>query len=357
MLRTFKILFIFAVSFTVNAVAIAQNEICGTVIPDYIVDSVKHRIQSPFTTITSYETTRDNFDTLYFPIQFHIIRRSDHTGGLDTSDIPVVLDILNSAYSTAAILFYSCNDIDYVDDDAYYNYPYNYKTQRTALESQYNYSNAINIYFFPAITNNEGISLAGVSTFPDDIVNNSIAIKNSNATYSTTPHEMGHYFNLYHTHETCFGKEYVTRGVNANCSVAGDLCCDTPADPNLNESGLVNLFCQYIGTLIDPLGEPYAPDPKNFMAYTRQKSCRIHFTEEQYLRIRTAAFHPNRHLMAQHQCFRDTILSGTNNMSGYTIHLNNLQLNNANLNINYCNEVVIESDFMMDNNSTLTITP
>lgn len=59
----------------------------------------------------------------------------------------------------------------------------------------------------------------------------------------------------------------------------------------------------------------------------------------------------------QHQCFRDTVLSGANNLSGYTIHLNNIQLNNANLNINYCNEVVIESDFMMDNNSTLTITP
>jgi len=49
----------------------------------------------------------------------------------------------------------------------------------------------------------------------------------------------------------------------SNCSVAGDLICDTPATPNTRD--LAN-DCIYSGTERDPNGQLYNPDVTNVMA-------------------------------------------------------------------------------------------
>ncbi|MBK9047683.1 MAG: hypothetical protein IPL74_13565 [Bacteroidetes bacterium] len=80
---------------------------------------------------------------------------------------------------------------------------------------------------------------------------------------STLAHELGHYLGLYHTHETSNGVEYVN---GSNCGTAGDLLCDTPADPNLFSCS--NSSCQYTcPTLTDPLGQFYSPLMDNIMSY------------------------------------------------------------------------------------------
>lgn len=56
---------------------------------------------------------------------------------------------------------------------------------------------------------------------------------------STLAHELGHYFSLLHTHSTSNGDELVD---GSNCLNAGDLFCDTPADPRLSSS-IVNSLC------------------------------------------------------------------------------------------------------------------
>ena len=84
---------------------------------------------------------------------------------------------------------------------------------------------------------------------------------------------MGHYFGLYHTHQTSFGKELVD---GSNCETAGDLICDTPADPNL----LSNRSCVYEGSVVDENGAVYQPDVTNYMSYTRH-FCRSSFSEQQ----------------------------------------------------------------------------
>lgn len=53
----------------------------------------------------------------------------------------------------------------------------------------------------------------------------------------TFAHEMGHYFDLLHTHETKFGVECPSGN---NCSTAADLLCDTPADPELLDDNLIS---------------------------------------------------------------------------------------------------------------------
>ncbi len=61
---------------------------------------------------------------------------------------------------------------------------------------------------------------------------------------------------LIHTHDTPTNEmELVDK---KNCLVAGDLICDTPADPDLN--GVVNsMTCVYTGDKVDANGEPYRP--------------------------------------------------------------------------------------------------
>ncbi|MBP7450296.1 MAG: hypothetical protein KA817_09670 [Flavobacteriales bacterium] len=78
-------------------------------------------------------------------------------------------------------------------------------------------------------------------------------------------HEVGHVLGLMHTHDTNFGAELVD---GSNCATAGDLICDTPADPNLGISGMIDyVTCTYIGTGTDANGQAYTPSTTNIMSY------------------------------------------------------------------------------------------
>lgn len=117
----------------------------------------------------------------------------------------------------------------------------------------------------------------------------------STTNLSTMGHEVGHVFGLYHTHSTGFGNEKVARsGGCKNCLDAGDLLCDTPADPNqqtlpdqdyLDE--FTNSSCVYSGTRQDNCSIPatFVPSTRNMMAYGR-RACRNQFTADQGTRMR-----------------------------------------------------------------------
>ena len=75
----------------------------------------------------------------------------------------------------------------------------------------------------------------------------------------------------------------------SNCESAGDNVCDTPADPNLN--GKVSRDCLYTGGASDANGDPFDPDPRNIMSYSR-KECRDVLTPGQLARVSfSARFH------------------------------------------------------------------
>ena len=102
---------------------------------------------------------------------------------------------------------------------------------------------------------------------------------------TTMAHEMGHDYGLYHTFERANNRrETVPRsGSSSNCTIAGDLLCDTEADPNSNSYNLgdyINASCQYTGQAQDSLGNAYTPPVHNIMTYGRFE-CRNHFTDEQ----------------------------------------------------------------------------
>lgn len=70
-------------------------------------------------------------------------------------------------------------------------------------------------------------------------------------------HEIGHFFGLYHTFETRFGIEKVD---GSNCETAGDLICDTPADPNLADTFISYAQCE-------SFYQNYRPQINNIMSY------------------------------------------------------------------------------------------
>ena len=225
--------------------------------------------------------------TINIPLVPHIIRKSDGTGGLSVADLNTSMNQLNSAFQQLNFEFELC-DINYIDNDNYYN-GINYSTSSSSEEYQMAVPNripdAVNVFFVPYAG-----GYCGWSSFPaylNSIGKDWTIMANGCTTNgSTLAHELGHYFNLYHTHQgpssgiSIFDKELVD-GSNCGPNV-GDELCDTPADPNL--SGCVNSSCNYYCNYTDANGDSYNPDPTNIMSYS-QKLCRTFFSSQQIIRM------------------------------------------------------------------------
>jgi Pregnancy-associated plasma protein-A len=111
----------------------------------------------------------------------------------------------------------------------------------------------------------------------------------NNGNITTMAHELGHAMGLYHTFETAYGAESVSRTNSCkDCDDDGDLLCSTPADPDDDTGYLQNNTtpqCVYTGTKLDECNTAYTPDVTNIMAYG-VRFCRNSFTAEQGDRMR-----------------------------------------------------------------------
>ncbi len=221
---------------------------------------------------------------IYVPLTFHVVRRSNGTGGLPPERLDQALIDANTAYASIGIAFCLPGPIDYIDSDAFY-LNVNTMGEIDQLRTTNVVPNTINIYFTEELFIGSS-SLCGISAFTFSSVQGIVMRNSCTATttnHSTFPHEIGHYFDLYHTHETSTGRECVN---GSNCATAGDLVCDTPADPTLGASN-VNTSCLYTGTSNGTcVGDgPYAPNPRNYMSYSR-KECRDYFSPGQLARAK-----------------------------------------------------------------------
>ncbi|MCQ2607729.1 MAG: hypothetical protein MJ197_03475 [Bacteroidales bacterium] len=118
----------------------------------------------------------------YFPIQHHIVRRADGTGGISESSIVQVEKALNEKFIDANIQFYSCNEIEYIYSDIYYDLIKNLEDE--SLRLAHNCPTAINIYYFGSVRKENGNSLAGYSCLAP-ASSNFIAIAMNYATNGT----------------------------------------------------------------------------------------------------------------------------------------------------------------------------
>jgi hypothetical protein len=210
----------------------------------------------------------------------HIVRTSAGQGGLSLYQLDLALNRANADFGAAGIVFTVVDAVDYIDSDAFY-YDIDTTQEINALRSTNPVPQALNLYF------TENMPFCGMSSFSWQAVQG-IVMVNSCTVTSWNPtsfsHELGHYFDLLHTHETAHGSECVD---GSNCATAGDGLCDTPADPGLLSCGpganeyCVDTNCAYIGEALDPCGGlPYAPATDNMMSNSRPL-CRDTFTPDQ----------------------------------------------------------------------------
>lgn len=227
----------------------------------------------------------------------HIVRQSDGSGGLPDARYWQAVADANEHYADAQIVFYTPDPIDYIDSDAYY-FDIDTLNEIDILRSTNTVPSAINMYFTEFLDYEAG-ALCGISAFTFSSVQ-AIAMRNSctandagAGNHSTFSHEIGHYFDLFHTHEPAFGDEYVD---GSNCDSAGDLVCDTPADPQLSSAVVDPATCAYTGSALDPQGDPYAPDPSQLLSYSL-KHCRDNFSPESLSRALATLLGPRSFLI------------------------------------------------------------
>jgi len=259
---------------------------CGT----ELSDEQAAFLQSNLSAVNKHILQQAQFKSmpaLEFPVQIHVGRRSDGTGGVSATQVTQMLAQLNSDFLGAGFEFTQCDAINYIDSDTYYDYD---QTQESAVTNIHNVDGSINIYFFNTVktlSNGSLVDICGYAYLPNGF--DHIMIRNSCGLSGTTfAHEMGHYFGLLHTHDTSYGEEAITRNTNDacyNCDTAGDQLCDTNADPDLRSS--VNpSTCAYTGTFTATCsGNTYTNPPvDNIMSYSF-RSCATVFTSEQNSRM------------------------------------------------------------------------
>lgn len=99
--------------------------------------------------------------------------------------------------------------------------------------------------------------------------------------YQHIAHELGHYMGLLDTYEDEFdgpsGEETMS---GSNCTEAGDLICDTEADPYTLGIAFDEEGCNLTANLIDSEGEWFVPPTNNIMS-AYPASCRCQFTADQ----------------------------------------------------------------------------
>ena len=238
--------------------------------------------------IDSFEKLKlsSNIVTQYIPIQFHnIIPASGGGGVISASYIANILEKLNFWYSNARVSFYSLGSVNTISNTSLYNFN---DASFISLIENYGHTNAINIFFVGSI--NGSAVITGEARFPLDVAE-TYSLKNSNGIVigknfpesylaeKTVPHEMGHYFGLYHTHETEFGAELVN---GSNSSTAGDRITDTPADPNRTGCVILCIYSTFCSSR-DANNQKYSPQVNNIMSY--YDNCGGLITSGQYSRV------------------------------------------------------------------------
>lgn len=222
-----------------------------------------------------------------FTVVAHIVRDTFGEPNIMEEEITDAFALLNEDFAPICAKFEIC-DIRYID-----NFQYDEIEDEDELNEMYTYYNdesRINMYFISS-SDEPFCGIATLGGIAQTAGNPGIAILKGECMAEgtkTISHEMGHYFGLLHTFEGSDGAnpELVD---GSNCETAGDLICDTPADPYVagdSADDYVNLDmdCRFIRQIKDGNDEWFVPDVGNIMSYY-QSACACGFTHGQYLRM------------------------------------------------------------------------
>ncbi len=262
----------------------SETKSCGT------PPKTKEQRQYTLEVIDQAGATR-NTGTTCVPVRIHIVRENNGSGGISLGDVNIGMSYLNYFYLEAGIEFYIC-DVNYINNSNWYSFvPDSHEVPMTNAHSV---PDAVNVYFVGSIW----FQICGYAYYPDvdDVITLTILMANDctvDAENGTFVHELGHFFDLQHTHDgTENGNddddaEHVPRsGGNSNCTTHGDMLCDTEADPNGNNDPNCN-FINNGEDSEDIYMNTYTPDLDNIMSYYSDY-CGGIFTPGQYTRMENA---------------------------------------------------------------------
>jgi hypothetical protein len=221
-----------------------------------------------------------------FHLSVFIAKDNKGQSNLNPADLNAAIAQLNTAFEPINVTF-SLYNLSYIDN--YHFDEIRLATNENDLFAQNTIQNTINIYLVFKLYNETNLEIGGYTYYPSASKDVLIMEKSCLSGVFLTE-QIGHFFNLYHAHETVFGNELTGR---SNCSTAGDLCCDTPADPNL--TARVSEDCQYTGTNKDAGGDFFVPSTANFMSFG-PANCRCYFSDEQFIRMINCMLLVKKHL-------------------------------------------------------------
>lgn len=259
----------FAMLFLIPSFLIGQSEPCGINVTQeemaYLLE-----LNKDFDRFSSKQYRASDIN---LPIKVHIVTKDEGSSNVTEQSVSREIMKLNDLFADAGFEFYMHNEVNYIESDRYYTYQ---MKDEGKLAGSNDLSNVINVYFVSSISDNHGNTVCGYTQLPGNSTpKNRIFIGSGCLNGATLAHEMGHYLGLLHTHGHQTDDELVD---GSNCDIAGDLLCDTPADPKL--TGNVNGDCSYTGTELDNNGLTYNPDTDNIMSYT-PSYCRSRYSDKQ----------------------------------------------------------------------------
>ncbi len=246
---------------------------------------------------SNYQMRTSNHNSYCLRVYFHVIRRSNGTGGQTVASVNSAFNFLKYDFRPHNISFSWNNRIDYIDNDYYYDGGGRDSIGERPPEifSENNHEDGIDIYLYNDFLNGVGRA-NGVGEASAFFVSGSYwKSPYTPLTRShVVSHEMGHVLFLWHTHRgSVFERGSIEPGVScpelvngSNSSSCGDFVTDTPADPYLGYN-VNQTTCQWNSSATDINGDPYDPDEKLIMAYT-DITCMRYFSPKQGERMRNA---------------------------------------------------------------------
>jgi len=209
-------------------------------------------------------------------VSLFIVRDKDGEANVDMSEFNAAFSGLNNAFSKIKLDF-TVSSISYID-----NYHFNdliKNENESDMIAQNHVASTINVYLVNHLYDENDREVCGYTYYPAE-KKDIIILSKSCIAEEFLIEQFGHFLNLYHTHEKGFAEELAD---GSSCDTSGDLCCDTPADPDL--TGKVTPDCQYASTVQDANGSYYSPSVFNFMSFGPDDCNKCFFSDDQYIRV------------------------------------------------------------------------